>query len=753
MLCLLGFSGCDKPPEKSVLDGKWKTAPKSLSKDSDSPALSQNVDYMPRKVLDGSGYGWVMNAVKPWPSDSSLEQIGEHFKVAVRTSIETLDQILSDPALSPDEIASSRYSRSTFLNYQGDPLKAYEDLCLARKHVETNPRIAKDFLYTIIYNQGVTAMRRGENENCIACRGESSCILPISKAAVHQNPEGSRIAIQHFMEYLEKFPEDGEVRWLLNVAYMTLDEHPEKVPSEYRIPIDRYVHEENGIGRFRDIGEKVGLNRLNQAGGAIMDDFDGDGKLDVVISSFDPTQIMGVYRNVNLEAFEDVTLQAGVSNQLGGLNCVQTDYNNDGLLDVFIVRGAWLTPALAMRPTLLRNEGNMRFTDVTSSAGLADPLNSISATWEDFDRDGKLDVFVCSEQQSNRLYRNQGDGTFVDVAAKAGVAGGEGMVCKGATWVDIDNDGWPDLFLNHLSRVGAQLFRNRKDGTFENVTRAMGIDGPTMGFSCWTWDFNNDGWQDIFATNYSRSIGACVQGMIGQDHSEAKSCLYLNQRGERFVNVTKDAGLEGVFITMGSNFADFDNDGWLDFYLGTGDPNLGTLVPNRMFRSIAGKRFDDITASSGTGNLQKGHGVACGDWDRNGSIDVFIEMGGAVNGDKYHNILFQNPGNENSWISLKLIGNTSNRAAIGARIKIQTDDPDLPVVYRHVSSGSSFGANPLEQTIGLGKATQVLSIEIEWPVPASADGAKRLQRIDGPIALRHTLRIEEGVFPELNSAQ
>ena len=102
---------------------------------------------------------------------------------------------------------------------------------------------------------------------------------------------------------------------------------------------------------------------------------------------------------------------------------------------------------------------------------------------------------------------------------------------------------------------------------------------------------------------------------------------------------------------MGSNFGDFDNDGFLDFYLGTGDPDLSTLVPNRMFKNVGGRRFAEITASSGTGNLQKGHGVACGDWDRDGDVDLFIEMGGAVTGDKYHNILFQNPGQGNHWLT------------------------------------------------------------------------------------------------------
>ena len=166
---------------------------------------------------------------------------------------------------------------------------------------------------------------------------------------------------------------------------------------------------------------------------------------------------------------------------------------------------------------------------------------------------------------------------------------------------------------------------------------------------------------------------------------------------------------------MGCNFADFDNDGWLDFYLGTGEPSLATLVPNRMFKNVAGARFADITGSSRTGHLQKGHGVACGDWDRDGDVDLFIEMGGAINGDKYHNILFQNPGQGNHWLTVKLIGRKTNRAAIGARIKLVTRGPQPRSIHRLVSSGSSFGANALQQTIGLAGATSAATLEITWP--------------------------------------
>jgi hypothetical protein len=174
-------------------------------------------------------------------------------------------------------------------------------------------------------------------------------------------------------------------------------------------------------------------------------------------------------------------------------------------------------------------------------------------------------------------------------------------------------------------------------------------------------------------------------------------------------------GVDKVFSAMGCNFADFDGDGYLDFYLGTGDPDLSTIVPNRMFRNVAARRFAEITTTSGTGHLQKGHGVACGDWRRCGSIDMFVEVGGAVPGDRFRNALFLNPCNGTSCLTVKLVGKKTNRAAIGARIKAVTAGNKPLTVYRYVTGGSSFGGNPLQQTIGLGKARSVATLEVRWP--------------------------------------
>jgi hypothetical protein len=170
-----------------------------------------------------------------------------------------------------------------------------------------------------------------------------------------------------------------------------------------------------------------------------------------------------------------------------------------------------------------------------------------------------------------------------------------------------------------------------------------------------------------------------------------------------------------VFETMGSNYGDFDNDGYLDMYLGTGEPNIATLIPKRMFKNVAGARFAEVTGPAGVGHLQKGHGVACGDWDRDGDVDVFIELGGVTPGDRAHNALFLNPGQGNHSLTVRLVGRKTNRAALGARIKAVTAGDRPLTVHRHVSSGSSFGANPLEQTLGLGRADRVARLEVHWP--------------------------------------
>ncbi len=677
---------------------------------------SKALSYHEKKPVDTGGFTAVLPTLDRWPPDATFEEIGRVFKGVGFRNIEKIERQLAQPGFPEDRRIVFELAKASLFNYEAEPGRAYEVLSRMRAWLGERDKLAEQWLYTVIYFQGATALRQGENDNCIMCRGESSCILPISQAAVHTKPDGSRLAIKHFTEYLTRFPDDLEARWLLNLAHMTLGEHPDGVDSRYLISLEKFAHPEFDIGKFRDVGEAVGVNRYNQSGGAIMDDFDGDERLDLAVTCNDITQSMSYYHNAGDGRFEDRSESAGVSSQFGGLVCYQADYNNDGRLDIYIPRGAWVPHAV--RPTLLANNGNGSFVDVTGNAGLLDPLNSNAAAWADYDNDGWVDLFVACERQPNRLYRNQGNGTFKDVAVAAGVDEKMAKFCKGCNWLDYDNDRFPDLFLNDLAGKG-RLYRNNGDGTFKNVSEEMGIDGPFTGFPCWAWDYDNDGWIDIFATSYDLTLKDVVRGLLGQEHTRKSNRLYRNKEGKGFEDKTREAGLDMVFATMGCNFADFDNDGWLDMYLGTGDPNLAMLVPNRMFKNVGGKRFAEITGGTGTGHLQKGHGVACGDWDNDGDIDIFIETGGAVNGDKYHNVLFQNPGQGNHWLTVKLVGKQTNRAAIGARIMAVTEGKEPMRVYRHVTSGSSFGANPLRQTIGLGKAERLAELRIDWPTSST----------------------------------
>ncbi len=705
ILLSLLFTGCDNPvPDRTNTKARRQESAKV-------GATTPSIVYLPRTYFDTSGFTLVAKSIQKWSPQISLNELSQIWDRPAVPAANVMAEVLKRRNLPLEDRIQAGFSRVMYLNFEGETEEAYRQLTELRKLIESDDQLAKRWLYTLIYNQGVTSLRQGENSNCINCRGETSCILPVSRQAIHQFPEGSRNAIQHFREYLSRFPDDLQVKWLFNVAYMTLGEHPHEVDPQFLISIDEWSQSEDDIGRFRDIGAEIGMDHLNQAGGGIMEDFDNDGLLDIVVTSMDPTERMRLYRNSGDGRFAMSSESAGMGGQLGGLYCVQTDFNNDGFLDVFIARGAWLLRPI--RPTLLRTEGDGTWTDVTADARLIEAVNSNSVSWGDYDQDGNADLFVCCETQPNRLYHSHGDGTFEDVAANAGLSGGKNLFCKGAAWLDYDNDNLLDLFLNNLLGA-AQLFRNTGRGQFEDVTRQLEIDGPQSGFACWAWDYDNNGWLDVFATSYERNVSKTVAGMLQKPDGPA-SCRLWQNTNAHFTDRANEAGVGAVYETMGCNFGDLDNDGWLDFYLGTGDPEIATLIPNRMFRSDQGKRFVEITGSAGTGHLQKGHSVAFGDWDRNGDQDLFIQMGGAINGDKYHNILFQNPGHVAHQVTIRLVGRTENRAALGVRLKVHVDGPDPGQICRMISSGSSFGANTLEQSIGLGTANGIRSLEIHWP--------------------------------------
>lgn len=699
-LAILGYRAIFARP-KPTADARWA-----------APGKADATNYRPWRNFDLSGYLAATKYIKNWPENATLQQVAESWRDLAPQLVGQMNRYLADPGLSNAQRLEVLVEKATIESFQSRPDEAYRSLEEAKTLALAHPELKSEWLYTLIYAQGVMGLRIGEDENCILCMGESSCILPISRAAVHANPRGSELAIKRFTEYLRQFPDDLGAKWLLNLANMTLGRHPDGVPPEHRLSLDRFSHSEFDIGAFRDVAREVGVNRFNQAGGAIMDDFDDDGRYDIFLTSWDALESAAFYHNDGDRGFTDLTKKAGLLEELGGLNCVQADYNNDGYLDVFIPRGAWLmTP---IRPSLLENRGGGVFVDVTEKAGLAAPLNSIAAQWADYDNDGFLDLFVCAERQRSRLYRNRGDGTFEEVGSRFDFSDLYDKQTKGCAWIDYDNDDYPDLFLTNLTGTG-ELYRNDRKGGFTRATGKLGIAGPKAGFGCWAWDYDNDGWLDLFATSYQRTLPGVVKGILGEPIDEPANRLYRNNRGERFEDKTREAGLNSIFAAMGCNFGDFDNDGYLDMYLGTGEPSIATLVPNRLFKNVAGLRFAEITGTSRTGHLQKGHGVAIGDWDRDGALDIFIETGGASPGDRYHDLLFKNPGQKNHWLSIKLIGQKSNRSAIGARIKVVTAGEKPHLVHRHVSSGSSFGANPLEQHIGLGDADRVADLEVHWP--------------------------------------
>jgi len=562
---------------------------------------------------------------------------------------------------------------------------------------------------------GALYLHKSEMENEAYTGSGTMDLFPPADARGAQDhfakEDDSRQAIAYFTKYAESKPDDFEGKWLLNLAYRTVGEYPAGVPQKYVIPESAFESKEDP-GRFIDVAKAAGLNVFSEAGGALVEDFENNGRLDVVTSSMDVCEPMHYFHNNGDGTFTDRSVQAGLADQLGGLNLVAGDYNNDGCMDILVLRGGWEFP---VRRSLLRNNCDGTFTDVTDAAGLSGTVTrSQTAAWADVDNDGYLDLFVGNENVPSQLFRNKGDGTFEEISHKAGVD--QIAYTKGVTAADYDNDGYMDFYVSNIGSANF-LYHNNHDGTFTDVAKQAGVQTPYYSFATWFFDYDNDGWPDLFVTSYFNSLDESARSALGMPVHVETLRLYRNLHNGAFEDVTAKAGLDKVFMPMGSNFGDMDNDGYLDIYLGQGQPSFTGMLPHVLLRNDDGKRFVDVTAATGTGELHKGHGVAFADLERDGHEDIVAETGGAVPSDKHTMRVFQNPGNSNDWINVKLIGVKSNKSAVGAEIKVMVVNGAgaARTIYRRVGETSSFGGNPLEQHIGLGPEAKIVAIDVWWP--------------------------------------
>jgi hypothetical protein len=589
----------------------------------------------------------------------------------------------------------------------------------------------------VISTLALAYLRLGERTNCIHNHSAESCLFPVSGGGIHQDKYGSQKAIELYQQLLKADPDDYEARWLLNLAYMTTGEYPQKVPAAYLVsnPKDN----PQAVQPFKDVAMQLGLAVKKISGGSIIDDFDNDGYPDIVTSSSSLAEHMHYFHNNHDGSFTDRAEMSGLGQFTGGLNMMQTDYNNDGLKDIFVLRGAWKGKFGKEPNSLLRNNGDGTFTDVTEQSGLLSFHPTQTATWADFNNDGWLDVFIGNESATgddnpSELYVNNKNGTFTEISKQAGCH--INLFVKGVTSGDYDNDGLPDLYLSTMNGTNV-LFKNvskNKTIRFQDVTRQASLSNQGRGtFSTWFWDYDNDGRLDLLACSYTNDLTiGYVAGMDALNKyggKNGKVILYHNEGSGHFKDVSEQAGFTHIAFAMGANFGDIDNDGYPDFYLGTGNPLFSSLVPNRLYKNNAGKFFTDVTVPARVGNLQKGHAVSFADLDNDGFQDIYINLGGAFIGDAYQNALYLNPAsNHNNWLELQLEGVQSNRAAVGAKLRISfTEHGVQRSVYRIVNSGGSFGANPLRQHIGLGSATGVDEVQITWPVTGKVQEFRNLK--------------------------
>lgn len=534
------------------------------------------------------------------------------------------------------------------------------------------------------------------------------------------------------------------------------------LPSAYAV---------NGAVRFVDITAQAGITFKHisspekkyivesMSGGVALFDYDNDGLLDIYFvnsltmdlqkSATKPQSEL--YRNNGNETFTNVTAKAGVGDTGWGMGACAGDYNNDGWEDLYVT---------CLGPDhLYKNNGDGTFTDVTKSAGVGDPRWSTGSAFLDYDNDGDLDLFVsnyvdfdvnnlatqerpclyrgiavqCGPRglrgAGDTLYQNNGDGTFTDVSVKAGVSDPNGYYGLGVVCSDFDGDGFVDIFVANDATPNF-LYRNKGDGTFKDIgftsgtaVNENGSEQACMGVT--VGDYDHDGKFDIFATNFSQEYNV----------------LYRGQGANLFTDVSHTAGfLNQPYVSWGTKFFDYDNDGWLDLFVVNGHvypqvdkANLDAGYRQRKFlhKNNRNGTFSEVAAQAGDALMEKrvSRGVAFGDIDNDGDVDIVVnDLDGAPS------LLRNDGGNANNCLLIKTVGVRSNRDGIGARVKVVSGDL---IQVDEVRSGASYiSHNDLRLHFGLEKRAKVDLIEIRWPSGA-------VEKVENP-GVNKILVIKEG---------
>ncbi len=428
--------------------------------------------------------------------------------------------------------------------------------------------------------------------------------------------------------------------------------------------------------------------------------------------------------------FTDVTADSGIGAIAYGMGVATGDFDNDGWADLYVTNYG--------DNRLLRNNGDGTFADVTQQAGVGDPRWGVSAAFLDYDRDGWLDLFVgnyvrlglerfkpcrapssaldyCTplayEAQPDRLYRNRGDGSFEDVSERAGITRDYGAAL-GVAVADFDGDGWPDVYVANDATAN-QLWTNQKDGTFENNAFFAGVavnmqGAPEGSMGVDAADFDGDGDVDLFMTHTTRETNT----------------IYVNDGQGWFEDRTIAIGLAGPskgYTGFGTRWFDLDNDGWLDLFAGNGEVSFIQALsnaadpfplhqPNQLFLNDAGQRFLDVSDRGGPALAlsEVTRGAAFGDMDNDGDTDILL-----TNNNGPARLLINNKGDRASWLGLRLLDD-HGRDALGARAQVHRAE-GTPLWRRARTDGSYASASDPRVLVGLGKSTEVVRVRVHWP--------------------------------------